>query len=146
MAYNLANEYEEPMDKEEVESPQEEQTEPKYNIAYIASCLLDIRDNVHIAHLQSKSYAEHIALNELYDNILGLFDSLVESWQGKYGIVTGYTSPKIQEGVNIIKYLESKIEEFVEFGEEQKDTYIKSELDIIVETIYSTLYKLKNLK
>lgn len=146
MAYNLANEYEEPMDKEEVESPQEEQTEPKYNIAYIASCLLDIRDNVHVAHLQSKSYSEHMALNDLYENILGLFDSLVESWQGKYGIVIGYHSPKIQENINIIEFLRYKIAEFDEFREQQKDGFIQNQMDTINETIYSTIYKLKNLK
>lgn len=137
MAYNLANE-------EEFESPQEKKSEN--TIAYLLSCMMELRDNAHIAHLQSRSYAEHIALNELYDAIPGLLDSLAESWQGKYGIISGYHAPMIQEGINFIDYLKSKVEEVNEFRAKQKDGYILNLLDTIIETFYGTLYKLQYLK
>ena len=137
MAYTLANE-------EEYESPQEKKTEN--SIAYVLSCMMELRDNAHIAHLQSRSYAEHIALSELYDAIPGLLDSLAESWQGKYGIISGYHAPMIQEGINFIDYLKSKVEEVNEFRKTVKDTYIQNQLDTIVETFSGILYKLQYLK
>lgn len=137
MAYNLANE-------EEFESSQEKKSEN--TIAYVLSCMMELRDNAHIAHLQSRSYAEHIALNELYDAIPDLFDGLAESWQGKYGIISGYHAPMIQEGMNFIDYLKSKVEEVNEFRKTVKDTYIQNQLDTIVETFSGILYKLQYLK
>ena len=44
----------------------------------------------HMLHLSTRSYAEHKALDELYTELPGLVDSLVESYQGKYGIVTDW--------------------------------------------------------
>lgn len=41
----------------------------------------------HVAHLQTRSYAQHLALGEIYGELPGLLDSLLESWQGKNGTV-----------------------------------------------------------
>jgi len=41
------------------------------------SALLEIQDISHIAHLQTSSFAEHKALNELYDGITDQFDAYV---------------------------------------------------------------------
>lgn len=46
--------------------------------------VLHSRDQVHIWHLQTKSYAEHKALNEYYDKLLDLFDDFIETWMGAY--------------------------------------------------------------
>lgn len=43
------------------------------------------RDIIHLAHLQTTSYAEHKALNEYYDGILDLTDELIESYFGYLG-------------------------------------------------------------
>ena len=41
----------------------------------------------HMSHLQTKSYAEHKALNKFYDEIVDLADDLAEAAQGQYGIL-----------------------------------------------------------
>jgi hypothetical protein len=41
--------------------------------------LMHSRDQAHLWHLQTKSYAEHIALNTYYDAVLLLMDSLLET-------------------------------------------------------------------
>ena len=38
----------------------------------------------------------HSALNIYYDDIVGLVDGLVESYQGRYGIITGYMTENNQ--------------------------------------------------
>lgn len=47
--------------------------------------LFQSRDAMHLAHLQTRSFAEHKALNHYYDSILDLTDSFVESYFGRSG-------------------------------------------------------------
>lgn len=49
--------------------------------------LFRIRDVAHVLHLQTKSYAEHKALNEFYDTWLDLTDSYIETYQGEFGLI-----------------------------------------------------------
>ena len=42
--------------------------------AYVVSTLFNARTNAHIAHLQTKSYARHIALGDFYDGVLDIAD------------------------------------------------------------------------
>lgn len=45
--------------------------------------LFQSRDAMHIAHLQTTSYAEHKALNSYYDGILDLTDTFTEAYFGR---------------------------------------------------------------
>lgn len=51
--------------------------------------LFQCRDQVHLWHFQTKSFAEHKALNELYDFILNSADEIIEVWQGNERRVAG---------------------------------------------------------
>lgn len=44
--------------------------------------LFNSRDVAHLAHLQTTSYAEHKALNVLYEELLDLTDDLIETYFG----------------------------------------------------------------
>ena len=59
----------------------------------IVSVLMHSRSQVHVFHLQTdsqSSFAEHMALGGYYDEIGDLVDGLIESYQGKHGIIKGY--------------------------------------------------------
>jgi hypothetical protein len=45
--------------------------------------LFQSRDMMHIAHLQTTSFAEHKALNGYYDSILDLTDTFTEAYFGR---------------------------------------------------------------
>jgi hypothetical protein len=45
--------------------------------------LFQSRDTMHIAHLQTTSFAEHKALNGYYDGILDLTDTFTEAYFGR---------------------------------------------------------------
>lgn len=45
--------------------------------------LFHSRDMMHIAHLQTTSFAEHKALNGYYDGILDLTDTFIEAYFGQ---------------------------------------------------------------
>lgn len=108
--------------------------------------LFQIRDKMHLNHLKTKSYSEHKALNEFYDSILDLTDSLIESYQGKYGILE--LSIPVSTASDSIADI-SKLASLTDGGSAYnlfKDTFIQNQLDEISTLCYQTLYKLKNLK
>lgn len=118
--------------------------------AKLISFLLHSRTQTHIFHLQTDSFAAHMALNAYYDGVIPLVDGLVESYQGKNGIVTGYSNFNLLEYTNceeVIAYfqgLNNTIEKLRQ-GIPQ-DSYIQNQIDTIVELVESTAYKLKFLK
>lgn len=117
------------------------------NIKSLVAKLFEARQVAHNVHLQTKSYSEHNALNSFYNGILDLTDSLVESYQGQYGILTGYEKLIQIEPVNeMVNYLEDCAKIFALGRDGMKDSHLKNILDEIVALTYSTLYKLKNLK
>ena len=120
------------------------------SIAEFVSTLLASRDQAHIFHWQAQqegSFAAHKALDEYYNGIVDLVDELVETYQGKYGILTGFKPPIAfrEDGSYRIyfqalsKYIDSKRESLVQ------DTYIQNQVDEITALIESTKYKLQNL-
>ena len=111
--------------------------------------LFESRQVAHTIHLKTKSYAIHKALNGFYDDITGLTDTLVETYQGQYGLITDYKIdiPNINPD-EITVYLEEAAEIF-KIGHnsfDKKDTHLHNILDEIVGLTYQTLYKLKFLK
>jgi hypothetical protein len=126
-----------------------EQKDFKTNFISLMSRLLDSQRQTHIFHLQTKSFAEHKALQDYYDAIDGLVDALVESAQGKWGILTGWKSVGTQEyqsSEQVISYLKSLADEVAKVYSIVKDTYIQNQLDEVTALINSTLYKLRFLK
>ena len=114
-------------------------------IQEFASLLFDIEINSHIAHLQTDKYSDHIALNSLYEDIVGLRDRFIESYQGKYEIITGYKIT-LKEGVEIIPYLKECLKSVEDFRLTLEDGYLQQISDDIIELLSSTLYKLRFLK
>jgi len=50
-------------------------TKNKYS--QVVSILFNARTNAHIAHLQTRSFAKHKALNEFYDEVVELYTSTI---------------------------------------------------------------------
>ena len=117
-------------------------------IPQFVSTLFASRTQAHIFHLQTTSFAQHSALNTYYDDIVGLVDGFIEEYQGKYGIIRGYSSPAIfREDDNTVKYFEGLVK-YVELTRERlpQDTYLQNTVDEIVGLLNSTIYKLKYLR
>ena len=119
-------------------------------IGQFISTLFASRTQAHVFHLQTDSFAEHSALNVYYDEIVGITDGIVESYQGKYGIISGYGNIALQEFQNcegVIMYFETLCM-YVEKSRQvlPQDTYIQNQIDEVVALIKSTIYKLRFLK
>jgi hypothetical protein len=116
--------------------------------AKFISILLSSREQAHIFHLQSQSYAQHKALQGYYEGIVDLIDSYVEQYQGKYGILKGYVpTTQVFEDDSTVRYFAGLLT-FVENTRRElpQDSNLNNTVDEIVSLIVSTHYKLKFLK
>ena len=110
--------------------------------------LLQSQTQVHVFHLGTKSYSEHKALQKYYEGIDALTDGLVESYQGKYGLMTNYKSYKMsgyKSGKQVLSYFTQLISVIDKNRNDVEDSYIQNQIDTVQELIYSTMYKLKFL-
>jgi|LakMenEpi03Aug12_release.lakeMendotaPanAssembly.Ray.scaffolds.fasta_scaffold834197_2 hypothetical protein len=118
-------------------------------VAELISTLFHSRNQAHILHLQTNSFAAHKALNGYYDGIVPLADKYAEAYQGIYGIIKGYKTPvKYVEGDKAIlpyfKKLEKQIKSMktkLPKNEDLENTYAD-----ILDLIHSTQYLLTELK
>ena len=137
--------------REQKEDSETEVEDTKTNSSFkdMVSILLHSQTQVHIFHLQTKSYSEHKALQGYYEGIDALVDGIIESYQGKYDVVNGYNSIKTEEyksSEQIIKYFKA-LDSMVEKNRKSvKESFLQNQIDTVQELIYSTLYKLRFLK
>jgi hypothetical protein len=115
----------------------------------MVSILLHSQTQAHTFHLQSTSYAEHKALQKYYEGIDGLVDTIVEAYQGKYGIIKGYKNfpfneYKSTEGT--INYFEKLCDKVTELRDCCNDSWIQNEIDNVCVLLNQTIYKLRFLK
>lgn len=112
--------------------------------------LMQSRTQAHVYHLQTPSYAKHIALNTYYDEIVDLIDGLCESYQGKYGILQNFSIEasvkNLKNDRDIVDYFE-KLGRYCELMREKlpKDGFLVHQYDDVDTLINTTLYKLKFL-
>ena len=109
--------------------------------------LLHSATSGHILHLQTRSFAQHMALDGFYKEMPDLVDDLIEAWQGKNGKIvdsypSGYEAPKVTP----LEFMESLSKYF---QENRKyiggDTELQNISDEIQGLFDSTLYKLRFL-
>jgi len=136
-------------DDDDTEESDDNQTETNDDFCEMVCLLLHSRTQTHVFHLQTKSYSEHIALQGYYEGIDALVDGLIESFQGKYGILTNYKSFDMEQYSNnkkTIQYFMSILKVIDEKRDCCEDSFIQNQIDTIQELINSTIYKLRFLK
>ena len=136
-------------DDAESDNKEEESSNSNEDFCEMVCQLLHSQTQVHIFHLGTKSYSEHKALQGYYEGIDALVDGVIESYQGKYGLLTNYKSFKNQSYKNknqVLKYFTSLLNMIEEKRDCCDDSYIQNQIDTMQELIYSTMYKLKFLQ
>jgi hypothetical protein len=116
-------------------------------IEELVSHVFAMRNAAHLAHFSTKSYAEHKALGKFYDELIGKIDTIVEAYQGYYGLIGE---------VRIMMMPKDRMADLVrtELGWIQqnrdkiakKNTMIENLIDDLMQTYSTTHYKLVNLK
>ena len=102
------------------------------------------RNAAHIAHWKTKSYSEHKALGNYYEDVIEQLDGLVEAYQGTFGIIgnVGEQEKSIAKMINDdIIWLNENRSKFV-----KGVPALENILDDLTGLHMKTLYKLENLR
>lgn len=118
----------------------------KKEVNVLFSNLFSARDHAHKLHLATKSYSEHKALGNFYEDLLPLVDQIIETYQGEYDLVNLKNST--------VKYPEEPTAFLTKFADDIKnsrkmfdgDDHIQNIIDEITSLAFQTLYKLRFLK
>lgn len=106
------------------------------------------RDVAHSVHLNTRSFAKHMALQGFYEGIVDLADKFAEAYQGKYGLIGGITLQSAKKTANIVEFLQEQMDE-IEANRyrvvDKECTPLHNIIDEIVGLYLSTLYKLRFL-
>lgn len=103
----------------------------------------------HRAHLRTNSFAAHSALGSFYTDLIDLRDKLVESYQGRHGLVDipcCDMPASTQDPLGTIREHLSLIEGLRYEAVPREDSPIQNVVDEIVGVYLSTIYKLENLR
>ena len=106
------------------------------------------RDVAHSVHLNTRSFAKHMALNTFYDEIVELADKFAEAYQGRHGLIGPITLQSAKKQGNILEFLQDQVDEIEGMRYKvckKEDTPLQNIIDEIIGLYLSTLYKLKFL-
>ena len=133
------------------ESMMERSTDMKMVDAMTASLVVEVMNaatSFHKLHLQvtgNGSYAQHKALNEIYDKLPDLADEIAEGYQGACELILNYPekAPVTLSGIDgAIEYLRMMKIQIDELQAVMPHSEIINNLDIIKDAINSAKYKL----
>lgn len=102
----------------------------------------------HVWHLQTTLYSQHMALDNYYDSIVGLTDTLLEEYQGLHGVrISGSMDIKIDSSYSeskpaaYFKTLKGKLDEMYKNQYVQPGS-LKNVMDEIIGLVAKTEYLL----
>ncbi len=105
-----------------------------------------VRTAAHLAHLSTQSYAQHVALGEFYEALIGKVDAYAEVYMGLNSRISSFplvTTPRGSPEDILEGYLDAVQ---TEMTEDHKSEALKNILAEIEELTARTLYKIRNLK
>jgi DNA-binding ferritin-like protein len=123
-------------------------TELAQETAQVVTALMNAATSLHKLHLQitgDGSFAQHLALNDLYDVMHGHADTLAEGFQGATETLLKYENdaPVVLNNVKAaIVYLRELTEEVTELQSIMPYSEIINNLDLIKDSINTAKYKL----
>lgn len=116
-------------------------------IEQLIAKVFEARNAAHLEHWRTKSYAKHQALGGFYEGVIDIVDSLVECYQGNFGIIGKVPDVKqthnedcaacLNEQVAWIAKNRSKIAQEVDS--------LENIVDELTSLYLKTIYKLENL-
>jgi len=122
------------------------------DVSYLSAELMAARTSFHLLHLKVKgpgAFAAHMALNELYDALPGLVDTIVEGFQGVEETILECSpvEPKVLEDVeDAINYLRMLYKKVTLVQSKVPYSEIVNNMDLIKDAISKAKYKLLFLK
>lgn len=117
------------------------------NIEELAGRVFGIRNAAHLAHWSTDSYAQHQALGDFYDAVVDHIDTIVEAYQGFFGLI-GSVKPVDMSVDDIKNLIADEAQAICEARSTiaRNNAAIENLIDGLTEVYFKTFYKLANLK
>lgn len=117
----------------------------KSKVGEVVGYLLMSRDYTHKAHLKTSSYSTHVALNELYTELLEFTDEFAEVAQGMFGKLD-IPEYRIEGNINDpISALQKHVNTLMSMVDTCEARALNKTVDEIAAVYYRTLYKISEL-
>lgn len=118
------------------------------NCAELIARCFEARTAMHVAHLRSRSYSEHMALGDFYDDIAEAADKFAECHMGVEGMLPDFPARAPDLKTPPLEYLPRLHDWIVKHRTVCADgsTELANLIDEILAVIDRTFYKLKFLK
>lgn len=116
-------------------------------IEILVSKVFNTRNAVHLEHWRTKSFAQHTALGDLYENLISDIDAIVETYQGSFGLIKVPELPALVAPVDIVKHLAAEVVWIEDNCDKicQGVGAIENLIENLSGTYFKAIYKLKNL-
>ena len=114
-------------------------------IGKIVGILFMSRNYAHMSHLSTPSYAKHIALAELYEDIVEIADKLAEASQGKFGKIDVPVIEMKGDVKDPVNGIQSHVVMIENLHKKCTIPWIDNIIQEIEAMYYTTLYKLREL-
>jgi hypothetical protein len=117
-------------------------------ISDLISKVFTTRDILHFAHWDTQNFSKHLALQELYEELIDDLDDIVEAYQGKFGLLKNLKTyaASIPECICTHIKEESKWIEDNKVEIAGKCPVISAIIDDLIADYLKAIYKLENLK
>lgn len=119
--------------------------------AELVERVFSTRNEAHKTHWKTRSYAEHIALGDFYENVVDVLDSFIEKFQGAFGLLRTDKEEKEDKEEetpdNILKCLQEDVKWINKNRTKiaQEVPALENILDELVGLYLQTIYKLRFL-
>ena len=111
--------------------------------ARLVALLMHSRDQAHVYHLMTRSYAQHKALGKYYEKITELFDDYSEAYMGKYGRFRAFSvNSRLNRDPRKAALYFRKLNSKIRTLKTPTDSYLRNILDEIKALIRKTQYML----
>ena len=106
--------------------------------------LMNSREQAHIFHLTTNSFAQHKALQSYYEGIVPLLDAWAEAYMGKYGRLRRVSINRrfMKDPAKARPYFKALLARIKAIKLPKGDTYLKNIQDEILALIRQTMYML----
>lgn len=117
-------------------------------IKELAAKVFATRDAAHIAHLASKSYSQHKALGNFYDDLIDKIDAIVEVYQGAHGLIGDISPADPVKAKSITEHIAEEAQWIEDNREDIAEgcKAVENLIDDLTATYLRTYYKLTNLR
>jgi len=104
------------------------------------------RNASHLEHWRTRSYAQHMALGSFYEDIIDNIDTIIECYQGNFGLITT-SNQTCSINKDIVKQLRSDVKWIADNRSAiaQNVDALENLIDGLTEVYLQTIYKLTNL-